>query len=147
MWLLPCPPTTPVTTSGSVTANVGKFVAAILAQPHLTLPAKYVIASTETTTTGQMLEIWSAVTGNESQYVQISLEDYEALWPVWGLEVGGKYQFWNETRKGWTKECVTAITGEELGVEGLVGLEEALREFHQKGLLIGDGTNSSYRRS
>ena len=59
--------------------------------------------------------------------MQITLEDYDRLWPMWGLEVGKDVECWNEFGDAsWGSE--KWIGGKELGLgEGeLVGFKEGL---------------------
>lgn len=101
---------------GDQNVNVGPFALAIATKPELTLPGKFVLATVETTTTGGLLDDWSAVTGKETEYVQISLEEFNRLWPMWGLEMGAMLKFWEEAKeKSWSGEEV--ITKEDLGLE------------------------------
>ncbi|KAF4633875.1 hypothetical protein G7Y89_g4244 [Cudoniella acicularis] len=127
IWLQPAPPSTPVFTIGDHTINIGHFVYAIIQQPNLTLLGKYVFATTETTTMGKLLDHWSEITGKETEYVQISLEDYDRLWPMWGMEVGRDLRYWDEFgAESWGSE--KWIGKEELGLalEELVGFHDAL---------------------
>ena len=128
IWLQPVPETTPVKTLGATSPNVGLFVKAILTQPQLTLPGKFVLADVETTTMGGILRTWSKATGKESQYIQVGLDDVDRLWPAWGREMGTMVRMWDELQdRSWTGEEV--ITKEELRVEGLVGLEESFKQM------------------
>ncbi|KAE9373352.1 putative NmrA-like family domain-containing protein 1 [Stipitochalara longipes BDJ] len=126
IWLQPVPASTPAFTIGDHAANVGHFVHAIIQQPNLTLNGQYVFATTETTTLGRLLEYWSEATGKEAEYVQISLEEYDRLWPKWGLEVGQDLKCWAEFgAESWGSE--KWIGREELGLgQELVGFREAL---------------------
>ena len=75
---------------------------------------------------GEFLDIWSEVTGKETEYLQVSLEEYDRLWPMWGMEVGMNLRIWDEFRaECWGSE--KWIGREELGLEeGLVGIREAI---------------------
>ena len=76
------------------------------------------LASSEDTTSGKLLEDWSEVTGKPSKYVQTSLEHFSAIWPGWGLEMGAMMAMWNELReKSWSGE-EGIVTKEELGIAG-----------------------------
>jgi hypothetical protein len=83
-------------------------------------------ATTEVSTMGNLLEYWSEITGKETEYVQISLEEYDRLWPMWGMEVGRELRCWSEFgAKSWGSE--KWIGREELGLgPELIGLREAL---------------------
>jgi len=91
----------------------------------LTLPGKFVLGESGKFTQREILDTWSEVTGKKTEYVEISLEDYDRLWPMWGLEMGIMLKFWEEAQeKSWTGEEV--ITKEELGLDfPLVGIKEA----------------------
>ncbi|TVY14617.1 NmrA-like family domain-containing protein 1 [Lachnellula arida] len=125
-WLQPVPASTLVSTIGDHTINVGHFVHAIIKQPKLTLHGKYVFATTEITTMGKLLEHWSEVTGKETEYLQITLEEYNRLWPMWGLEVGSDLKCWDKFgAESWASE--KCIGREELGLgQELVGFRDAL---------------------
>jgi hypothetical protein len=112
---------------GDPSSNIGTFVSAILAQPKLTLPGKFVIATTEIMTNGDILRIWSEVTGNKTVYIQVSLEDFNNLFPDWGLEMGLNLKMWeDEGDNSWDGE--TLIGREELGIKSsdLVDLRTTL---------------------
>lgn len=127
--LQPTPPSTQILEVGDQTANVGPFALAIAKKPELTLHGKFVIASTGATTTGGILKTWGEVTGNETEYVEISLEQFDRLYPLWGQEMGIMLKFWEEVaEKSWSGE--EFLTGNDLGVAGpFVGLKEALGTF------------------
>jgi len=122
--LQPTPPTTKVLSVGDQTKNVGPFVVAIANKPELTLPGKFVLAETEWTTNGAILETWGKITGKETEYVEIGLEEYDRLWPQWGQEMGSMMKLWEEYGdQSWTGE--EFLTREGLGItEPLVGLEK-----------------------
>ncbi|TVY46703.1 NmrA-like family domain-containing protein [Lachnellula occidentalis] len=126
VWLQPAPASTLVFTIGDHTINIGHFVRAIVKQPKLTLHGKYVFATSEVTTMGKLLEYWSEVTGKETEYLQITLEEYNRLWPMWGLEVGSDLKCWEEFgAESWASE--KCIGREELGLgPELVGFRDAL---------------------
>jgi len=113
-------------TIGDHTTNIGHFALAIIQHPDLTLNGQYVFATTEITTLGKLLEYWSEITGKETEYVQISLEEYNRLWPMWALEVGQDLMAWSGLgADAWGSE--KWIGKEELGLgDELVGFREAL---------------------
>jgi len=127
--LQPTPPSTPVLSVGDQTTNVGPFAVAIANKPELTLPGKFVLAETDATTTGSILKSWGQITGKETEYVEISLEQYDRLWPGWGREMGTMLKFWEEYGdRSWTGE--EFITKEGLGITApLVGLETTLQKL------------------
>jgi len=126
VFLQPTSPDVPILTIGDTKANTGIFVRAILNQPKLT-SSKTVLAYAESLTIGQLLENWSAATGKPSVFVQTSLEDYDRVWPMWGLEMGMMMKFWEEAGdKSWSGEEI--LVKEDLGIKGeaLVGSKETI---------------------
>jgi len=121
-------PDVPVWTIGDAAKNVGFFTSAILARPELT-KGRYVLASTEETTIGEMLKIWSRATKKESVFVKVAnLEEYNAVWPMLGDEMGLMMQFWEEAGdKSWSGEDF--LTKKELGIEGakFASIEETFK--------------------
>lgn len=124
---MPVSPSTPIASMGDTKENAGHYALAILKQPSLTLPSKYVLAATETITAGDMLSLWSEVTGKPALYLQTSLEDYDRLWPKWGKEVGLMFQFWEMAKeKTWVMNGL--LTSDDLGMKDrLVGMEVVFR--------------------
>jgi len=123
----PCSPNTPLMTIGSPNKNVGAFVEAVIKKPELTLPAKYVLAEVETVTTGKLVELIAEISGKMIEYVQVSVEDYNKVWPSWGLEVALQQITWESVGdKSWTKEGVTPVTKENLKITGLQSLKDSL---------------------
>lgn len=134
--LSPAKPTTPVKTIGGL-ENIGIFARSVLQQPAKTLPGKCVIAHVEDTTSGKMLQDWSEVTGKKAVYVQTSLEDYNNVWPVWGLEMGIMLKLWDEiTDKSWTDEG-GVVTKDDLRIDtkNLAGFKGAMAEMDWTALL------------
>lgn len=121
--LQPVPPTVRVFSLGDINKNLGKFTSAILSQPQLT-QGKYVLGSVEQLTLGKILEIWSHAAKKPAVYVQVSLDDYDNVWPGWGYEVGVMLQFWEEYKENsWSGEKF--LTSEDLGIKGkFAGLRE-----------------------
>jgi len=114
----PVPPTVPLYSIGDTVKNVGVFTNAILAQPKVSLPAKIVLAYAEETTTGGFLETWTAGTGKPSQYVEVSPDAWDKLWPLWGAEMGVMMEFWNDAQdKSWSSTEQDVITKTELGIK------------------------------
>jgi hypothetical protein len=135
IYLQPTPPTTNIFYAGDTSTNPGTFVSAILAKPHISTPAKYVFVYTEQGPFSDYLQAWSDVTGKRATYVQVSQEQYEA---IWGKEFGEEMALmfrsfepeedWGKAHKG------DVVTGAELGIERgrLVGVRECLeREKHR----------------
>lgn len=111
---------------GATTINAGIWALSILQQPSLTLPGKTVLAATETRTVKEIVQLWSKVSGKPAEFVSVSLEHYDSVWPKWGREVGLMLQFWDQVREGsWEGgDGERVLTKEDLKVEGLVGMEE-----------------------
>jgi len=129
--LQPTPPTVPIQSIGDASKNVGIFVRAILASPKLTLGGKFVLASIEETTSGELLKTWSKATGREAVYVQVpSLEEYDSIWPMWGQEIGVMMKFWEEAGdKSWSGES-GILTLKDLGIKDeFVGNEQAFKSI------------------
>lgn len=109
----------------------------MLKQPKLTLPGRFVLASSEETTTGKLLQDWSEATGKQSKYVQTALDDFSAIWPGWGLEMGVMMKMWDELRENsWTGEG-DLVTMKELGLQGanFVTVKDAYRAMDWDALL------------
>ncbi|KIY02266.1 uncharacterized protein Z520_02404 [Fonsecaea multimorphosa CBS 102226] len=92
--LVPWNPDTPITLIGSHKDNTGVLAKAIIARGPRQLGGKYVLGDVETMTAEGMLEVWSKATNKESAFVQISLDDYEKLWPRFGTEMALMYLWW-----------------------------------------------------
>jgi len=129
VWLQPSSPSTPILGLGDQNINVGPFALAIVKKTELTLPGKFVLGSVESLTTGDLLKSWSEVTGNEAGYVQVTLEEFDRLWPMWGLEMGEMLKYWEEFgNKSWSGEKL--ITKEDLGIEfPFVTIKQAFGTF------------------
>lgn len=128
LYLMPCTPDTPVPTIGLTSKNVGLFVEAILAQPQLTQPAKYVECITELISNGKLMELIAELSGKQIEYVTMNWEEYQKLWPYgWGLEVAQQMGTWEIAKENcWKLPGQASITKEELKIEGLVGIRETL---------------------
>jgi len=87
------------------------------------------LAKAETLSAGDLLAAWSRATGHAANYVKVSLDEFDKVWPVWGREMGLMLEFWDDAKdESWSGESI--IGAEELGVDvgSLVGVEEAFRE-------------------
>jgi hypothetical protein len=108
---------------GDPKINTGIYALAIFNQPELTI-GRVVLAQSETQTTREIIDLWSQVTGKPVDYIQISLDQYDSLWPKWGREVGLMLQFWETAReKSWTAD-EPVLTREDLNISGLMGMKE-----------------------
>ena len=78
---------------------------------------------------GELLKRWGRINGHDTAYIQISLDDYDAIWPSWGRTMGVMMQFYDKsTKNNWgLGQGEELVTMQELGVDGLVGLDETLR--------------------
>ncbi|OAL26880.1 hypothetical protein AYO20_09913 [Fonsecaea nubica] len=117
--LSPAQPDTPIKAIGDPYKNIGVFAHSILQHPDLTLHAqgRFVIAYSEDTTTGKLLSDWSELTSKPAAYVKTALENFSAVWPRLGLEMGIMMAMWNELRdQSWSGE-EGLLTREELGIE------------------------------
>ncbi|KAL4866717.1 hypothetical protein BDV12DRAFT_198935 [Aspergillus spectabilis] len=119
-------PATKVPLLGDEKVNTGLFVKAILEQHEKTLPGKTVAGVMEYRTLGDVLAAFAKAKGIQAHVLQISREDYRALWPVWAdaldlshlyLEVAGEEAFSGDGEE--------VLTAGDLGVEGLIGVEAA----------------------
>jgi hypothetical protein len=128
-------PDVPIKSIGDVTKNIGFFTSAILAKPELT-KGRFVLADVEDTTYGEMLKTWSKATGKPSVFVQVSLEDYDKVWPNWGQELGVMMKAWEELGdKSWSGEDY--LTKKELLIDGekFVGIEETFKSLDWSAIL------------
>jgi hypothetical protein len=135
IWLQPAPASTPILSIGDQTKNVGPIVLAIAKKPELTLGGKFVLATVDKFSAGEYLATWGRHTGKNTDYAEISLAEYDRLWPMWGLEMGVMMEFWGEYGdKSWTGEEL--LTKEDLGVdEKLVTVAEAFATFDWSSVL------------
>ncbi|KAN0115552.1 NmrA-like family protein-like protein [Hyaloscypha variabilis] len=135
VWLQPAPADTPILSVGDQKKNVGPIILAVANKPELTLNGKFVLATVDESTAAEFLSTWGRVTGKQTEYSQISLEEYNRLWPMWGQEMGIMMEFWGEYKdKSWSGEDF--IRKEDLGVVGkLVTTEEAVASFDYSSVL------------
>ncbi len=93
------------------------------------------LATVSESSAGEYLATWGRHTGKATDYVQISLAEYDRLWPMWGLEMGVMMEFWGEYGdKSWSGEEV--LTKEDLGVdEKLATVEDAFASFDWSSVL------------
>ncbi|RAH79474.1 NAD(P)-binding protein [Aspergillus japonicus CBS 114.51] len=121
-------PATRVPVAGDERVNVGLFVRAILETPDRTLPGRVVAAITEYRALRDVVGAFGRATGVKVRCVQVGREDYRALWP--GLaELMDVSHYYFQVTDGRSFTVVgreeEVLGAEDLGVEGLVGLEEA----------------------
>ncbi|KAL5332007.1 hypothetical protein ACEPPN_001550 [Leptodophora sp. 'Broadleaf-Isolate-01'] len=120
VWLRPSSPETPI---------LGLRPKHPTSESELTLAGKFVLSSVETLTTGDLLKSWSEVTGKEAEYVQITLKEFDRLWPKWGLQMGETLVYWEEFGdRGWSGEDL--VTKEDLGLDfPFVTIKQAFGTF------------------
>ncbi|KAK4060786.1 uncharacterized protein Triagg1_10629 [Trichoderma aggressivum f. europaeum] len=73
------PADTPLRPIGDAKNNVGIFIKAIIDQPNKTLPGKHVLAHTENTTCGEMLQLWGEAQGKAAEYIQLQPEEFNKV--------------------------------------------------------------------
>ena len=86
--------------AGDVSVNVGLYVSAILANPSVSLPSKYALVVTENISVADTLKVWSEVTGKEAEYVEVSAEKFDALFPGMGGELAAQLKWGRRLRIG-----------------------------------------------
>ncbi|KAL3467268.1 hypothetical protein BJX64DRAFT_166419 [Aspergillus heterothallicus] len=132
-------PGTPIPLLGDEKTNAGLFVRDILTKPHLTRDGKIVSTVLEYRSMADVVAAFAASQGVTVRCLRLGEEDYKGLWPVWGevfdvshryFEVMGSRAFTAAPGDGEGGE-VTVLTKEDLGVEGLVGVEEAFAKLGQ----------------
>ena len=105
--------------------NPGLWVRQILANPTKSL-GKYANVAPEILSFGDILKVWSEVTGRQGVYVECSVEDFEKLWGVLGNELASQLKF-GELVTDWNAGMKSGFVGpEELGIAEAVGLKQAL---------------------
>ncbi|KAL4739034.1 hypothetical protein BDV11DRAFT_205439 [Aspergillus similis] len=123
-------PATKVPLLGDEKVNVGLFVKAILEQPEKTLPGKTVSAVLEQRSFGDVVEAFGKTKGVQARCVRIDREVYRALWPVWGNVLDISHAYFEDAgeRAFSAKEGEKVLIKEDLGVDGLAGIEEAFEK-------------------
>lgn len=124
--------------AGDVSVNIGLYVAAILRNPSVSLPAKYIFLITESISFADATKVWSEVTGKEAVYVEVSAEKFDILFPKFGGELAAQMK-WGEALEEWSSLKEGMVSGRELGVDekGLVGFKAFLEGV--KGSLTAGG--------
>jgi hypothetical protein len=126
IWLQPVAPNSPFLFGGDHLINVGKFVEGVLDKPEVSLPGKTAVLFTEAMSFGDFHKLLGKVTGRQTEYIQIPMEQYDQLFPNWGKEMGMMLQFFEEAAKeGWGAGA-EMVTAQDLGVQGL---HDAARAF------------------
>ncbi|KAL3433339.1 hypothetical protein BDV09DRAFT_186715 [Aspergillus tetrazonus] len=122
-------PATKIPLLGDEKVNAGLFVKAILGQPEKTLPGKTVSAVLEQRSIGDVVEAFGKAKGVQARCVKIDREVYRVLWPVWGnvLDISHAY-FEDAGGRAFSAKEEEVLTKEDLGVDGLAGIEEAFEK-------------------
>ncbi|KAF2183958.1 NAD(P)-binding protein [Zopfia rhizophila CBS 207.26] len=130
--LLPTPSTAKIPVSGDMTVTPGIWVRQILANPSKSL-GKYADVAPEILTFGEMMEMWSEVTGRQGIFVECSQEDFEKIWGPAGNEMAMQFKF-GELLDDW-HEGYDFVGMEELEIkaEEVPGFRKAIEGL--KGLL------------
>jgi hypothetical protein len=131
VWLLPTKPECLLPIAGEITVNTGLVVEAVLSQPKLTLPAKYVSVVSESKNVVDILKTWEKVTGKQAIYVEASDEAYGALYGPYGTEIADQFRFLEASGSWETLQPEDVfVTIDQLGLSGkLIGHEQALTEL------------------
>ena len=124
--------------AGDVSTNIGLYVSAILRNPSVSLPAKYTLVVTENITAADTLKVWSEVTGKEAEYIEVSAEKFDSIFPKMGGEMAAQLK-WGETVQDWGQLAGGMVSGKDLGVDEkeLVGLKGTFEKL--KGMLTAGG--------
>ncbi|PYH43891.1 NAD(P)-binding protein [Aspergillus saccharolyticus JOP 1030-1] len=119
-------PATRIPLVGDERVNVGLVVRAVLQQPAKTLPGRVVSAVTEYRALGEVVAAFGRVKGVAVRCVRIAREEYRRLWPgLAELMDVSHYYFQLTDGRSFVQVGEEVVGVEELGVEGLVGVEEA----------------------
>jgi NmrA-like family len=128
VWMQPSRGDALLPISGDISVNTGYVVEAILSKPDISLPGKYVAMVTEQRSYLDVLNVWEKVTRKSAVYVEVTDEDFESLWGIYGSELASQLRF-SEEYGDWNsfKSKEEVVTIDKLGLSGkLVGLEETL---------------------
>lgn len=131
-WVQPCSPETRTPMMGLTEINVGVFVEAILENPTISLPSKYVLGSVDDISFGDLLSLWAETLHVEAEYVQVSGEEYAKTFfagELIGRELAVMTKFWEvEGFKGYGE---SVLTKEDLGIDPtrLVTTKQAFERF------------------
>jgi hypothetical protein len=113
-----------------MTVSTGIWVRQILANASNT-KGKYAHVCTEFLSFGEMLEIWSTVTGKSAVFVECSAEEYEELWGVAGKEIAQQMKY-GETVTDWDANAVGGfVSKKDLGITEDIGFKTSLESLKQ----------------
>ncbi|KAI8937499.1 hypothetical protein NX059_005217 [Plenodomus lindquistii] len=126
---VPTPADALVPTAGDLTVTPGIWVRQILANADKTR-GKYAMVAPEVITFGEILKIWSEVSGKDSLYVEVSKQSFEDLWGIGGNEFGRQLHF-GEVVPDWTAHLGSDyVSKEQLGItEQNIGVKAALESM------------------
>jgi hypothetical protein len=105
-----------IPTIGDPKANVGRFVLTALQQPEKTLPGRVLVAAMGETSTNDMVKQWSAASGKEAVFMQVSLAEYEGLFGAWGTVEGPMFKFYDDFSSALLKPGEHVLDGGDLGM-------------------------------
>jgi len=114
-----------------MTVTPGIWVRQILAN-HPKILSKYASVAPENMTFGEILQVWSEVTGREAVYFEVSKKQYEELWGIIGNELARKLEF-GEVVSDWTAaQGDEFLSMEDLGIsEQGIGCKPALERLKE----------------
>ncbi|MBE3046154.1 NmrA family NAD(P)-binding protein [Candidatus Bathyarchaeota archaeon] len=127
IWLQPSIGSAKLPIAGQTSANVGIAVEAIVSNPELT-KGKYVPLVTDYLSFEEVIKEWSAVTGKDGVYSEVSDAVVESIWGIFGTELASQFR-WSEKYPDWAacKPEDEVVSLEKLGIrEKVVGLKAAL---------------------
>jgi len=125
---VPTPSSTKLPIFGDYLVNTGIVVQGILRNLKLTTPGKYVYGILEILSSGEMLAIFSEVTGQEAVYIQVDIETHNALWPRLGKLLGENMKLYEALGDARWDHDKSIVTLDDLGLEkaSLRGFREAI---------------------
>ena len=112
--IMPTPPTAVIPVSGDIAITPGLWTRQIISKPDLT-KGKFVDIAPEVLSFGEMLKIYGEVTGRQTAYLQVSVEDYTSVWGPPGKELADQFVFGEQFAEGWGS--VGAVSKEDLGIK------------------------------
>ncbi|KFZ16051.1 hypothetical protein V501_02430 [Pseudogymnoascus sp. VKM F-4519 (FW-2642)] len=127
IWLQPSIGSAKLPIAGQTSVNVGIAVEAIVSNPELT-KGKYVPLVTDYLSFEEVIKEWSAVTGKNGVYSEVSDVVAESIWGIYGSELASQFR-WSESYPNWSacKPENEVVSLEKLGIrEKVVGLKAAL---------------------
>lgn len=111
------------------------MVAAILAKPEISTPAKYAFLYTEQGPFRDQLQIWSEVTGRRATYVHVPQAEYESIWgKEFGKEMALMFRPFEQERDWGKPYSPNVITPSDLGIapDELVGVKATLEREKER---------------